>query len=78
MFLALYDHREITPTMIARISARHIERTIAQLKCSYPGTTFVTTRERDLSPSQQAVLACIADHQEAEFLAALQSGELQG
>lgn len=75
MFLKIYGY-DIDPDLVARASARQIERAIHSLRTRYPRSRFITIRERDLTPSQVAVLATIADHQEAEFLAALESGSV--
>jgi len=77
MFLQIYcSGHDIDPDLVARVSARQVERAIHSLRSLLPGSRFTTTRERDLTPSQVAVLATIADHQEAEFLAALGSGAI--
>lgn len=74
MFLQIYNG-SLDPEITGRASAREIERAISRIRATTPGRRrFVTTRERDLLPSQVAVLAAIADHQEAEFLAALETG----
>lgn len=77
MFLQIYSGHSVDPDLVARASARQIERAIHALRSRLPGSRFTTTRERDLTSSQVAVLATIADHQEAEFLAALESGVVQ-
>lgn len=75
MFLDIYQS-PADPGICVRASARQVERLVQQLRPLFPGTTFVTTRERDLSSSQVAVLAAIADDQERELLAALEAGSL--
>jgi hypothetical protein len=74
MFLQIYTDR-LSPGLCARANVRSISRAITQLR-GCPGLTFVTTRERDLTPSQVAVLTAIADEQELDFLAALEAGTL--
>jgi hypothetical protein len=77
VFLQIYSGHDVDPDLVARASARQIERAIHSLRSRLPaGSRFTTTRERDLNPSQVAVLATIADHQESEFLAALESGSI--
>jgi hypothetical protein len=73
MFLNIYQS-PADPGICVRASARQVERLVQQLRPLFPGTTFVTTRERDLTNAQVAVLAAIADDQERELLAALESG----
>jgi hypothetical protein len=73
MFLDIYQG-PTDPGVCVRASARQVQRLVQQLRPLFPGTTFVTTRERDLTPSQVAVLAAIADDQERELLAALETG----
>jgi hypothetical protein len=75
MFLDIYQS-PADPGICVRASARQVERLVQQLRPLLPGTTFVTTRERDLTPSQVAVLTAIADDQERELLAALEAGSL--
>jgi hypothetical protein len=76
MFLEIFMPGQLDSELCARASARQIERAIQHLRPRLPGATFVSTRERDLSSSQAAVLAAIADDQEREFLAALEDGRL--
>jgi len=73
MFLDIYTDPQ-SPGVCVRASARQVQRLVQQLRPLFPGTTFVTTRERDLTNAQVAVLAAIADDQERELLAALESG----
>jgi hypothetical protein len=75
MFLDLYQGPR-DPGLCVRASARQVERLVQQLRPLFPEATFVTTRERDLSPSQVAALTAIADDQERELLAALGNGSL--
>jgi hypothetical protein len=75
MFLDIYQS-PADPGICVRASARQAERLVQQLRPLLPGTTFVTTRERDLTASQVAVLTAIADDQERELLAALEAGAL--
>jgi hypothetical protein len=73
MFLNLYQGPR-DPGLCVRASARQVERLVQQLRPLFPELTFVSTREKDLTPSQVAVLTAIADDQERELLAALEAG----